>query len=74
MPLEKAGVLLEQAKNRVLDRRERTERVRIDGLLSTLKPLGITDHLPRGQACSPLAKLKDVEDGGDPTLQMTRAP
>ena len=38
------------------------ERVRTDRLLSTLKLLGIMEHMPQSQADSPLSKLRDIED------------
>ena len=61
MSMEKAGIL-ERVEDQILDLRERMERVRTDRLLSTLKLLGIMEHMPQSQADSPLSKLRDIED------------
>lgn len=47
---------------RVSDLIENTERVRVDRVLSTLKLLGIREHLPKRQADIALEDLKNVED------------
>ena len=54
--------LLERSENPPPDLEEGADRVRVDGLLSALSPLGITAHLPDGQVCSPLAELNDIEE------------
>jgi len=61
MPVKTVGIL-ERAEDQILDLGERMERVRTDRLLSTLKLLGIMEHLPKDQVDRALVKLRDIED------------
>lgn len=63
--IEQVEMFLGQVERNIDDFGDRFARGRIDLMLSTMDLLGIRERLPKGQADSILADLKDVEELGD---------